>query len=147
MSYVSIRKWDGKEEYKQVLAHAAGHEIEDNLMEQLNKISQDAIKMIDGREVKINFFECHDIVAICNLVCNNNVSLMGNKFCPWCTCHKKSIHMVIDEIKIEEGDTICSVSEFYAMSTNLLLVSYAHLLQVLKFMFIYCHYFLNITLF
>ena len=55
--------------------------------------------------------------------------------------------MVIDEIKIEEGDTIRSVSEFYAMSTNLLLVSYAHLLQVLKFMFMYCHCFLNITMF
>ena len=55
--------------------------------------------------------------------------------------------MVIDEIKIEEGDTIRSVSEFYAMSTNFLLVSYGHLLQVLKFMFIYCHYFLNITMF
>ena len=60
---------------------------------------------------------------------------------------KKSIHMVIDEIKIEEGDTICSVSEFYAMSKNFPLVSYAHLLQVLKFMFMYCHYFLNLTVF
>ena len=58
-------------------------------MEQLNKLSQDGIKMIDGREVKINFFECHDLVAICNLVCDNSVSPMGNNFCPWCTCHKK----------------------------------------------------------
>ena len=103
--------------------------------------------MIDGREVKINLFECHDLVAICNLVCNDSVYPMGNNFFPWCTCHKKSIHMVIDEIKIEEGDTIRSVYEFYAMSTNFLLVSYAHLLQVLKFMFMYCHCFLNLTMF
>ena len=115
-------------------------------MEQLNKLSQDGIKMIDGREVKNNLFECHDLVAICGLVYNNSVSPMGNNFFPWCTCHKKSIHMVIDEIKIE-GDTIHSVSEFYAMSTNLLLVSYAHVLQVLKFMFIYFHCFLNLTMF
>ena len=49
-------------------------------MEQLNKLSQDGIKMIDGREVKINLFECHDLVGICNLVCNNSVSSMGNIF-------------------------------------------------------------------
>ena len=54
--------------------------------------------------------------------------------------------MVIDEIKIEERDTIRSVFEFYAMSTNLLLVRYAHSLQVLKFMFIYYHYFIYITM-
>ena len=47
-------------------------------MEQLNKLSQDGIKMIDGREVKNNLFECHDLVAIRNLVCNNSVSPMGN---------------------------------------------------------------------
>ena len=104
--------------------------------------------MIDGREVKINLFECHDLVEICSLLCNNSVSPMGNNLCPWCAhAIKKSIHMVIDEIKIEKGDTIHSVSEFYAMSTNFLLVSYAHLLQVLKFMFIYFHYFLNLTMF
>ena len=62
---------------------------------------------------------------------------MGNDFCPWCTCYKKVIHMVTDEIKIEEGDTIHSVSECYAMSIELLLVSYANLLQVLKFLFLY----------
>ena len=72
---------------------------------------------------------------------------MENIFCPWYTWHKKVIHMVIDEIKIEEGDTIHSASELYAMSTNFLLVSYAQLLQVLKFMFIYCHFFLNLTMF
>lgn len=100
--------------------------------------------MIDGREVKTNLFECHDLMAICSLICNNTVSPMRNIFCPWCTCHKKYIHMVTNEIKIEEEDTIRSISKFYAMSTNLLLVSYAHLLQVLKFMFISCHYFLNL---
>ena len=73
--------------------------------------------MVVGRVVKINLFECHDIVAICSLVCNNNVSTMGNNFCPWCTCHKKEINMVTNEIKIEEGDTIHCVSECYAMST------------------------------
>ena len=113
-------------------------------MKQLNKLSQDDIKMIDGREMKINLFECHDLVEICSLVCNNSVFPMGNNFFPWCTCHKKSIHMVTYEIKIEEGYTIRGVSEFYAMSTNFLLVSYAHLLQVLKFMFISCHYYLNL---
>ena len=96
-------------------------------MDQLNKLSRDGMKMIDGREVKINLFECHDLVAICSLVCNNRVSPMGNNFFPWCTCHKKSIHMVIDEIKIEEGDTIRNVSEFYAMSTNFLLVQDMHI--------------------
>ena len=97
-------------------------------------------------EVKISLFECHELVEICSLVCNNSVSPMGNNLCPWCTCHKNSIQMVIDEIEIEEGDTIRRVSEFYAMSTNLLLVSYAHLLQVLKFMFMYFHCFLNLTM-
>ena len=130
MSCVNLGKWDGKEEYKQVLAHASNPENDENLMEQLNKISQDGINMVDGREVKINLFECHDLVAICSLVCNISVSPMGNNFCPWCTCHKKSIHMVIDEIKIEEGDTICSVFECYARSTDFLLVIYENLLQV-----------------
>ena len=53
---------------------------------------------------------------------------MGNNFCHWCTFHEKSIHMVIYEIKIDERDTIRSVSKFYAMSTKFVLVSYAHLL-------------------
>ena len=67
----------------------------------------------------------------------------------YCARHAgiRTVLKMFREIKIEEGDTIYSVSEFYAMSTNLLLVSYAHLLQVLKFMFIYCHYFLNLTFF
>ena len=52
-------------------------------MEQLNKLSQDGIEMIDGREVKINLVDRLDLVAICSLVCNNIVSPMGNSFCPW----------------------------------------------------------------
>ena len=79
--------------------------------------------MMDGRVVKTNLFECRDLVAICSLLCKNIVSPMGNIFCPWCTCHKKLIHMVTVEIKIE-GDTIYTISECYAMSTDLLLVSY-----------------------
>ena len=106
-------------------------------MEQLNKISQYGIKMVNGRVVKINLFEFHYLVAICSLVCNNIVSPMGNNFFPWCTCHKNVIHMVTDEIKIEEGDTIRRFYECYANSTELFLVSYANLLQVLKFWFIY----------
>ena len=117
MSCVSLGKWDGKEEYRQVLAHVVDPENEENLMKQINKLSQDGIKMVDGRVVKTNLFECHDLVAICSLVCKNTISPMGNTFCPWCTCHKKVIHMVTDEIKIEEGDITCNVSECYAMST------------------------------
>ena len=76
-------------------------------------------------------FECHDLVAMCSLVCNNNVSPMGNNIYPWCMCQKKKIiHMVIDEIKIQDGDTIHSVSKFYAMSPNLILVSDTKLLKV-----------------
>ena len=44
--------------------------------------------------------------------------------------------MVTDKIKIEEGDIIHTISECYAMPTEFLLVSYANLLQVLKFLFI-----------
>ena len=95
-------------------------------MKQLNTISQDGILMEDGMVVKVNLFECHDLVAICSLVCKNIVSLMGNNFFPWCTCHKKAIHMVTDEIKIEEGDIICTICKCNAMSTDLLLVSYAN---------------------
>ena len=102
MSCVSLGKWDGKEEYKQVLAHVADAKNEENLMEQLNKLSQDCIKMIDGIEVKINLFEYHDLVAICSLVCNNSVSPMGNNFFPWCTCHKKSISMVNMKSKLKK---------------------------------------------
>ena len=55
--------------------------------------------------------------------------------------------MVTYEIKIEEEDTIHSIYKFYAMSGNFLLVSYAHLLQVLKFMFMYYDCFLNLIMF
>ena len=89
MSCVSLGKWDGKEEYKQVLSHPSDPKNQENLMEQLNKLSQDGIKMIDGREVKINLFECHYLVEICILLCNNSVSPKENNFFPWCTCHKK----------------------------------------------------------
>ena len=89
MSCVGLGKWDGKEEYKQVLAHVVDPANEENLMEQLNKILQYGIKMIDGREVKIKLLECHDLVEIYSLVCNNSVSPMGNNFCPLCTCDKK----------------------------------------------------------
>ena len=99
-------------------------EVEENLMKHLNKLSQDGILMADGRAVIVNLFECHDLVAICSLVCNNNVSPMGNNFCPWCMCQKKTIYMVTNETKIQDGDTIHSISKFYAMSPNLLLVSY-----------------------
>ena len=126
MYCVSLGKWDRKEEYRKVLAHVVDHENEENLMKQINNISQDGIKIVYGRVFKTNLFECHDLVAICSLVCKNIVSLMGNNFFRWCTCHKKVIHMDTDEIKIEEGDTICTVSECYAMSTDLLLVSYAN---------------------
>ena len=73
-------KWDGNEEYKQVLAHAADPTNEDKLMNQIKKLSQDGILMLDGRVVEVNLFECHDLVAICSLVCNNLVSPMGNFF-------------------------------------------------------------------
>ena len=39
MSCVSLGKWDGKEEYRQVLAHVVDPENEDNLMKQINKLS------------------------------------------------------------------------------------------------------------
>ena len=39
-------------------------------MKQLSRISQDGILMENGRVVKVNLFECHDLVA--------NVSPMGN---------------------------------------------------------------------
>ena len=58
-------------------------------MKQLNKISQDGILMEDGRLVKVNLFECHYLVAICSLICNNNVYPMGNIFCPWSCAIKK----------------------------------------------------------
>ena len=58
-------------------------------MNQINKLSHDEILMPDGRVVEVNLFKCHDLVAICSLVCNNNVSPMGNNFYPWCICHKK----------------------------------------------------------
>ena len=48
MSCLSLGKWDGKEEYKQVLAHAADPTNKDNLMNQINKLSQDGILMLDG---------------------------------------------------------------------------------------------------
>ena len=130
MSCVSLRKWVGKEVYKQVLAHAADPTNEDNLMNQINKLSQDGILMPDGRVVEVNLFQRHDLVAISSLVCNNNVSPMGNNFCPWCICHKKSIHMVTNKIKIQDGDTIRSISKFYAMSPNLLIVRFTYLLKI-----------------
>lgn len=99
-------------------------------MNQINKLSQDGILMPDGRVVEVNLFECHDRVAIFSLVCNNNVSPMGNNFCPWCIRHNKYIHMVIDKIKIQYGDTIRSISKFYAMSPNLLIVRFTYLLKV-----------------
>ena len=99
-------------------------------MKQINKISKYGIKMLDGRVVKTNLFECHDLVAICSLVCNNNVSPMGNNFCPWFICHNKIIHMVIDKIKIQDGYNIHSISKFYAMSPNLLIVCFTYLLKV-----------------
>ena len=86
--------------------------------------------MPDGRVVEVNLFEYHDLVAICSLVCNNNVSPMGNNFCPWCICHKIAIHMVTDKIKIQDGDTIRIISKFYAMSPNLLIVCFTYLLKV-----------------
>ena len=130
MYCVSLGIWDGKEEYKQILSHVADPTNQDNLMNQINKLSQDGILMPDGRVVEVNLFECHDLVAICSLVCNNNVSPMGNNFCPWCICHKKAIHMVTDKIKIQDGDTIRSISKFYAMSPNLLIVRFTYLLKV-----------------
>ena len=130
MSCVSLGKWDGKEEYKHVLAHGVDPTNEDSLMNQINKLSQDDILMPDGRVVEVNLFEFHDLVAICSLVCNNNVSPMGNKFCPWCICHKKSIHMVTDKIKIQDEETIRSISKFYAISLNLLIVCFTYLLKV-----------------
>ena len=130
MSCVSLGKWDGKEEYKQVLAHVADPTNEDNLMNQINKLSQDGILIPDGRVVEVNLFKCHDLVAICSLICNNNFSPMGNNFFPWCICHKKSIHMVTDKIKIQDGDTIRSISKFYAMSPNLLIVRFTYLLKI-----------------
>ena len=48
MSCVILVKWDGKEEYKQVLAHVVDPKNEDNLMNQINKLSQDGILMLDG---------------------------------------------------------------------------------------------------
>ena len=54
MYSVILGKWDGKEEYRQVLAHVVDLKNEDNLMKQINKISQDGIKMVYGRVVKIN---------------------------------------------------------------------------------------------
>ena len=80
MSCLSLGKWDGKEEYRQVLALVVDLENEDNLMKQINKLSQDGTKMVDDRVVKYNLFECHDLVEICSLVCNNSVSPMGNIF-------------------------------------------------------------------
>ena len=41
---------------------------EDNLMNQINKLSQDGILMPDGRVVEVNLFKFHDLVAICSLV-------------------------------------------------------------------------------
>ena len=58
---------------------------------------------------------------------------MGNNFCPWCMCHKKAIHMFTDEIKIQVGDTIRSISKLYAMSPNLVLLNYTNLLKVYIF--------------
>ena len=65
MSCVSLGKWDGKEEYKNILAHVVDPTNEDKLMNQINKLSQDGILMPDGRVVEVNLFECHDLVAIC----------------------------------------------------------------------------------
>ena len=85
-------------------------------MKQLRRLSQDGVLMENGRVVKVNLFECHDLVA--------NVSPMGNIFCPWWKFSKKTIHMVINEIKIQDGDTISSISKFYAMPPSFILVSY-----------------------
>ena len=99
-------------------------------MKYINKLLQDGVLMPDGRVVEVSLFECHDIVAICSLVCTNNVSLMGNNFCPWCIFHKKSIHMVTDTIKIQDGDNIRSISKFYGMTSNFLIVCFTYLLKV-----------------
>ena len=89
--------------------------------------------MLDGRVVKVNLFECHGLVAISSLICNNNVSPMGNIFCPWCICHKKAIHMVTDKIKIQDGDIIHSISKFYAMSLNFPIAFYIYIKSLLIF--------------
>ena len=102
MSCVSLGKWDGKEEYRQVLAHAFNPTNEDTLMKQINKLLQDRILMLDGRVVEVNLLVCHDLMAIWSLVCNNIFSPMGNKFCPWCICHKKAIQMVTNKIKYNQ---------------------------------------------
>ena len=99
-------------------------------MNQINKLSQDEILMINGRVVEVNLFEFHDLVAICSLVCNNHVSPMGNIFCPWCICHIKAIHMVTYKIKIQDGDNVRRISKLYAMSLNLLIVCFTYLLKV-----------------
>ena len=53
ISCVILGKWDGKEEYREVLAQDVDPENEEKLMKQMNKISQDGIKMVEGRVVKI----------------------------------------------------------------------------------------------
>ena len=85
-------------------------------MKQLNKISQDGILMANGSTEKVNLFECHDLVFICSLVCNNNVSPMGNDFCPWCMCQKiKTIHMVTGEITNQRMGVLQTFNQDYAV--------------------------------
>ena len=82
MSCISIRKWDGKEEYKQVLAHVVDPENENNLMKQIKTLCRNGIIMSDGIVVNVKLFECQDLVATCQLVCHGKVSPLGNNFCP-----------------------------------------------------------------
>jgi hypothetical protein len=81
MSCISIGKWDGKKENKQVLSHDIDLEYEENLMVQIKILYKNGIIMSDGRIVNVKLFECHDIVATFQLACHGKVSLMGNNFC------------------------------------------------------------------
>ena len=45
MSCVSLGKLDGKEEYRQVLAHVDDPENEENLMKQINQISRGQLQI------------------------------------------------------------------------------------------------------
>jgi len=93
-------------------------------MKQIKIFCQNGIIMSDDRVVNVNFFECHDLVETCMLVCHGKVSPMGNNFCPWCTCSKRDKQMVTKEHSIQEGDTISSIAKSHSMSSKLLLVSF-----------------------
>ena len=102
---------------------------EENLLKQINRLSQYGILLPDGRVVKVDLFEFHDLVAICSLVCNNNVSPMGNNFFPWCICHKKSIHMVTDKSKFKMGILFVTFPSFMQYS-ELAHSTFTYLLKV-----------------